>query len=112
LCAVALIKSEHRCSALIDLGFADAIMKDYPQALADLRAAGQTDSALLERIEKSVSRSLVNKPSEDAFLKSALLLSAEGHREEAISALRKTLDTHPEYSRLQELLEFLSSIQQ
>jgi tetratricopeptide (TPR) repeat protein len=103
---------EHRCSALIDLGFADAIMKDYPQALADLRAAGQTDSALLERIEKSVSRSLVNKPSEDAFLKSALLLSAEGHREEAISALRKTLDTHPEYSRLQELLEFLSSIQQ
>jgi protein O-mannosyl-transferase len=103
---------EHRCSALIDLGFADAIMKDYPQALADLRAAGQTDAALLERIEKSVSRSFANKPSEDAFLKSALLLSAEGHREQAISALQKTLDTNPEYSQVQELLKFLSSKQQ
>jgi tetratricopeptide (TPR) repeat protein len=103
---------QHRGSALIDLGFAYAIMKDYPQALADLRAAGQTDPALLERTEKAVSRALLNKPSEDVSLKSALLLNAEGHREEAISALRKTLDTNPEYSQVQELLQFLSSIQQ
>jgi len=103
---------EHRCSALIDLGFAYAIMKDYPQALADLRAAGQTDSVLLERTAKAVSRALSNKPSEDISLKSALLLSAEGHREEAISALRKTLDTDPEYSRVHELLQFLSSTQE
>jgi tetratricopeptide (TPR) repeat protein len=103
---------QHRCSALIDLGFAYAIMKDYRQALADLRAAGQTDSALLERTEKAVSRALANKPSEDVSLKLALLLSAEGHREEAISALRRPLDADPEHSRLQELLQFLSSAQE
>jgi tetratricopeptide (TPR) repeat protein len=103
---------EHRCSALIDLGFVHAIMRDYPQALADLRAAGQTDSALLERTEKAVSRALANKPSEDVSLKLALLLNAEGHREEAISVLRKTHDTGPEYSQVQELLRFLSSTQE
>jgi len=103
---------EHRCSALIDLGFAYAILKDYPQALADLRAAGQTDSALLEQTEKAVSRSYANMPSVDIALKLALLLSAEGHREEGISTLRKGLDTDPTNSRVQELLQFFSSTQE
>jgi protein O-mannosyl-transferase len=103
---------ERRCSALINLGFAYAILKDYPQALADLKAAGQTNSDLLDRAEKTVSRALANKPSQDASLKLALLLSAQGHREEAISGLQKTLDTDPEYSQVRDLLGFLSSIQE
>jgi tetratricopeptide (TPR) repeat protein len=100
---------EHRCSALIDLGFAYAIMKDYSQALADLRAADQTDSVLLERTEKAITRSLAKQPSGDAFLKLALLLRAEGRNEEAMSTLRKAVDANPAYSPTQELLQFFVS---
>jgi tetratricopeptide (TPR) repeat protein len=100
---------EHRCSALIDLGFAHAIMKDYSQALTDLRAADQTDSVLLERTEKAINRSLTNKPSGDAFLKLALLLRAEERNEEAMSTLRKAVDANPAYSPAQELLQFFAS---
>jgi tetratricopeptide (TPR) repeat protein len=100
---------QHRCSALIDLGFAYAIMKDYSQALADLRAADQTDSALFQRTEQLISRSLANKPSGDASLKLALLLRAEERNEEAMSTLRKAADANPGYSPAQELFQFFAS---
>jgi hypothetical protein len=101
----------YRGSALLDLGFAYALLKNYPKAMANLEAANQDNSALVDRTEKAIARSLTNQPSEDANLKIGLLLRAEGRKEEAISALQAAVNANPDYSRLQELVQFLSSYQ-
>jgi protein O-mannosyl-transferase len=101
----------YRGSALLDLGFAYALQKNYPQAIASLKAANLDNSALVERTEKAIARSLANKSSEDANLKMGLLLRAEGKNGEALSALQAAINMNPEYSRIQDLIQFLSSYQ-
>jgi protein O-mannosyl-transferase len=101
----------YRGSALLDLGFAYALSKDYPQALATLKAANQDNSALVDRTENAIARALTNQPSEDANLKMGLLLRAEGRNEEAVSALQNAVSTNPQYSRIRDLLQFLSTYQ-
>ena len=100
---------EHRCSALLDLGFVHLVLKDYPQALASLQAANQTDPLLVDRFKKTIDRSLANAASEDDYLKMSLLLRAQGRNEEALSLLQRAVSSDPEYSRAVELLYFLTA---
>ncbi len=99
----------YRCSALLDLGFAYAVMRDYSQALANLKAANHEDPSLVDRTEKAIDRSLANQPSQDAYLKMCLLLRAEGRNEEAAAALDTASNTNAEYSQVRELRQFISS---
>jgi tetratricopeptide (TPR) repeat protein len=99
----------YRCSALMDLGFADTILNDYPKALMNLQAANQSDPLVVNRTGEAITHSLASAPSEDGYVKLSLLLRAEGEDRKATAALEDALNAHPQYSRAREVLDFLNA---
>lgn len=99
----------YRCSALLDLGFAYTLTKDYRKALMNLQAAKQTEPSVVDRTEKAIASSLANARSEDGYLKLSLLLRAQGRNDEASGTLQEATRANPQFKRARELLDFLNT---
>ncbi len=99
----------YRCSALLNLGLAHSMLNAYADALTNLRGANQCDPSTVDRAVGTVDRSLVAQPSADKYLKLSLLLRAKGKDQEASAILEDAIKANPEYTRAEELLNFLNA---
>jgi tetratricopeptide (TPR) repeat protein len=99
----------YRSSALLNLGFAYTMLKDYAKALMSLPGANQSDSTSVDRTIEQIDRSLAAVPSEGGCLKLSLLLRAKGKDKEASSILESAIKANPEYTEALELLNFLNA---
>jgi protein O-mannosyl-transferase len=98
----------YRCSALLNLGFAYALSKDYGDATTSFHLADQTDHPGVERTAASLLHSIAIAPNENDYLNLSLLLRAQGKENEAQSLLKRALLENPGYARVADLLQFLN----
>ena len=99
----------YRWSALLDLGFAYALAKDYPRALVSLHEASQSNPAFVDQTIQAIDHSLGTLPTEDSYLKLSLLLRAQGRNPEAASILEDAIKAYPHSVNLTELQEFMNT---
>jgi tetratricopeptide (TPR) repeat protein len=103
------VDQRFRSTALLNLGFAYIVFKDYPRALMEFQAADQCDPLLIEHAIASFEQSLAVAPKEDDYLKLFLLLRAKGDETKALSILHQSVRTNPEYASARELLKTLDA---
>jgi tetratricopeptide (TPR) repeat protein len=99
----------YRASALLNLGFVYAQSYDFPKALLNLEKAARSDSTMVDHTTQALEKSLATQPSEGNCLKLSLLLRARGNENEAVSALKDAVKSHPEYTHVADLLNYLST---
>ena len=100
---------EFRSAALLDLGIAYTVSRDYAKALASFREAKQADPTGLDDSMQRIQHSISAGASEIDFLTLSLLLRAKGQGEEASLLLRDVAKTKPQYTNVQELLRDFES---
>jgi len=98
----------YRTSALLNLGFAYALSKNYSQALLSLQRANQCDPQVVDDTAEAMNRSLDARPSEGSYLNLSLLLRAKGKNTEASSILESAIQANPGYTDTRALLHYLS----
>lgn len=98
----------YRCSALVDLAFAQALSQEFDKAFSNLETLDRTNHSVVDHLVEQIQGSLVNSPAEPKYLDLCLLLSVRKKNEEASSVLDGALRDHPEYSKARELLRFLT----
>jgi tetratricopeptide (TPR) repeat protein len=98
-----------RTSALLNLGFAYALSKDYTNATASLQKAEQVDPNMVDQAVETMKRALLSTPTEGTYLNLALLLRVKGNNTEASSILQDAITEHPDYTTIQSLVGYLNS---
>jgi cytochrome c-type biogenesis protein CcmH/NrfG len=96
-------------SALLDLGFAYALSKDYSDATANLQRAEQVDPNIVDRAVETLKGALASTPTEGTYLNLALLLSVKGNTTEAASILQDAIEEHPDYAAIRSLVGYLKA---
>jgi tetratricopeptide (TPR) repeat protein len=104
-----LVNQPYRSSALLNLGFAYAVSRDYPGALKSFREADRVNPAMVVQTIHTLGDSLANAPSDSGYIKLCLLLQAEGEESQASSILQDAVSAHPENLDTQNLLGYLTS---
>jgi len=98
-----------RLSALLNLGFAYALLHDYAHALDDFQEANQSDPLRMEQTIEQVQHSVAAAPNEEGYLRLSLLLRAKGQVKEASSILQEAIAANPNYIQARNLLNFLNA---
>lgn len=98
-----------RASSLLDLGFAYALLKDYPRALISFQRADQANSAMVDKTLDAVVRSVTQSPSEEGYIKLSLLLRAKGKDRESSSILEDAIKANPDSADTRDVLNYLSA---
>jgi Tfp pilus assembly protein PilF len=101
---------KYRSSALLNLGLAYAVSKNYAQALETFERANQSDPAMVNQVIEAYGNSLATAPSEGSYLKVSLLLRAKGQNGEASSMLQVAATANPDYVDVRQLLEYLNGV--
>lgn len=96
-----------RGSALLDLGFAQASSKQFAEAVRNVQSANMCTPDLVDRTGQALSRSLATKPSEENYVRLALVKRAQGKPQEAASLLNEAIQMNPGYTSVQQLLNLL-----
>jgi protein O-mannosyl-transferase len=96
-------------SALLDLGFAYALSKDYSDATANLQRAEQVDPTIVDRAVETLKGALASAPTEGTYLNLALLLRVKGNTAEASSLLQGAIAEHPDYDEIKSLVGYLKA---
>ena len=93
-----------RSSALLNVGFANLVFRDYSKALMNFQAANQSDPTTIDRTIEAFNRSLTASPTEGDYLRLSLLLRAKGEANQASLLLHQALTSNPNYANARELL--------
>ena len=93
-----------RSSALLNVGFASLVFKDYSRALLNFQQANQSDPPTMDHTIEMFRQSLAATPNEGNYLRLSLLLRAKGEDNQASLLLRQALSTNPNYANVRELL--------
>lgn len=96
-------------SALLNMGFAYALSKDYSNAAASLQRAEQVDPNMVAQAVETLKRALESTPTEGAYLNLALLLRVKGNNTEASSILQDAITVHPDYTAIRSLVGYLKT---
>ena len=99
----------YRSSALLNLGFADALLSRFPEALTSLQRAKQSDPGMVEQVTDHLEHSVTAASSEDNCIKLSLLLQANGQKLEAAKELEEAIHTNPEYANARQLLRSMKA---
>jgi Tfp pilus assembly protein PilF len=100
---------EFRSSALLDLGIAFTVSREYPKALASFQEAKKINPVGLDDSVQRIERSVTTTPSEADFLTLSLLLRAKGRSSEAASALESAIQANHGYVDARALLSYLNA---
>jgi tetratricopeptide (TPR) repeat protein len=100
----------YRTSALLDLGFAYALSRNYPKAFHALRQAGQGDQEVVHQTTDALYRTADTTPTEEAYIDLFLLLRATSTSTKAFSEVEPALRRNPQYSNLRELFGSLGAV--
>jgi hypothetical protein len=100
---------KYRTSAFLNLGFAYARSKDYPNALMSFQKAGEFDPSMVDQMIADFESSLSAEASEGTYLKLSLLLQARGKDSQAMSVLQQVIKVNPDYVDSRDLLNYLST---
>jgi tetratricopeptide (TPR) repeat protein len=100
---------EFRSSALLNLGVAYTLSRDYSRALTSFRGANLADTARVSDVIEKLERAIASTPAESDFLTLSLLLSAKGRETEASSILHNAITTDPNNEATRGLLSYLDS---
>jgi Flp pilus assembly protein TadD len=99
----------YRSPALLNLGFAYTLSRDYPNALKSFQEADQCNPQMVDQTVETLERSLATSPSENGYLKLSLLLQAEGQNSQASSLLEDAVKADPEDADTRQLLSYLAA---
>lgn len=98
-----------RSSALLNLGFAYALSKDYSNATASLQRAEQVDPNMVDQAIETMNRALASTPTEGTYLNLALLLRVKGNDTKASLILQDAITEHPDYTAIRSLVGYLKT---